>query len=140
MNKVTFSAVLLLFLTQLHAVDFSNKADWALTTKAWDALVKKNQEEVIAYTNKCIELYAKQADKHQAEILKGESGRESSNTLNFVATCMLIQAQSCAKNNDKEKARELYQGIIDKYPSAFVSDKNGTWSVPKAAKKKLGEL
>jgi len=39
MNKY-FLLTLTLFLTQLHAADFSNKADWALTTEAWDAQKK----------------------------------------------------------------------------------------------------
>ena len=140
MNKVTFLATLIFCLTQLHAADFSNKEDWALTTEAWKAYVKKDHAEVLAYTNKCIDLYTKKADKHQAAILDGSFGQEESKAVNFVATCMLIQAQSCSKEGEKEKAKKLYKQIIAKYPSAIVSDKNGTWSVHKAAKKKLGEL
>ncbi|MDD7986018.1 hypothetical protein PQO01_13790 [Lentisphaera marina] len=139
MNKY-FILTLALFLTQLNAADFSNKADWALTTKAWEAFVKKDHAEVLAYTNKCIELYAKKADKHQAAIIAGNFENEQSQAVNFVATCMLIQAQSCTQQGEKEKAKGLYKQIIEKYPAAIVSDKNGTWSVHKAAKKKIAEL
>ena len=47
-------------------INFGDFRSSTLTTKAWAALAQNDIESVLAYTNKCISLYAAQASKMQA--------------------------------------------------------------------------
>lgn len=46
------------------AYNFGDFRSETLTTKAWIALKESDIEAVLAYTNKCLELYAEQAKKN----------------------------------------------------------------------------
>jgi len=64
--------------TNAMAYNFGDFRSETLTTKAWQALKEKDTEAVLAYTNKCIELYAEQAKKMQdslEEYPKGEKDK-----------------------------------------------------------------
>ena len=55
-------------------INFGDYRSSTLTTKAWGALAQNDIESVLAYTNKCIELYAAQANKMQAGLKDYASG------------------------------------------------------------------
>jgi len=50
------------------AYDFGNFTSSTLVSKAWGALAQNDLEAILAYTNKCVELYAEQAQKMQSEL------------------------------------------------------------------------
>ena len=62
---VILIGISMLFITDASAYNFGDFRSETLTTKAWQALSAKDTEAVLAYTNKCLELYAEQAKKMQ---------------------------------------------------------------------------
>src|SRR3989338_4758553 len=83
------------------AYDFGDYRSVTLTTRAWDALAKGDIEAVLAFTNKCIELYGEQAKKMQASLTGYVTGSNQDIfnywALNDVATCLFIQGETYRK-------------------------------------------
>src|SRR3989338_7573082 len=83
------------------AYNFGDYRSVTLATKAWEALEQGDIEAVLAYTNKCIELYGEQARKMQDELDDYPTGDNqkifSYWALNDVATCLFIQAEAYRK-------------------------------------------
>ncbi|MCK4882883.1 MAG: hypothetical protein KAS92_07655, partial [Candidatus Omnitrophica bacterium] len=50
------------------AYNYGDFRSETLTTKAWGAFNEGDLEAVLAYTNKCVELYGEQAQKMQASL------------------------------------------------------------------------
>lgn len=125
-----------------RAYDFGDNRSVTLTTKAWDALKAGDVEVVLAYTNKCVELYGEEAKKMQASLkdfVKG-SNQQIFNywALNDVGTCLFIQGQAYSKANMMEEAKEAYKKIIDNYGFAQCWDVKGWfWKPAETAKEKL---
>ena len=55
-------------------INFGDYRSTTLVTKAWQALAQNDIESVLAYTNKCISLYAATASKMQAGLQDYASG------------------------------------------------------------------
>ncbi|HNV23461.1 MAG TPA: tetratricopeptide repeat protein, partial [Candidatus Omnitrophota bacterium] len=103
---------------------------------------------VLAYTNKCIELYAEQAQKMQNELKdyvvfdpNDPATKEkvfSYWALNDVATALYIQGEGYLKNNMKEEAKEVYRKVVENYTFGQAWDLQGWfWKPAEAAKDKL---
>lgn len=129
------------------AYDFGDNRSVTLTTKAWGALDQGDIEAVLAFTNKCIELYSEQAKAMQAA-LKGyvkdsKSGGSDKAVfeqwaLNDVGTCYFIQGEAYLKAKMEEEAKEAYKTVIDKYSYAQCWDSKGWfWKPAEAAKEKV---
>ena len=67
MNKVmmTIFAIFATF-SMATAQDFGDHSSATLTGKAWEALNAGNHKMVMAYTNKCVEMYLAKAKEMQA--------------------------------------------------------------------------
>jgi len=132
------------------AYDFGDNRSVTLTTKAWQSLDKGDIEAVLAFTNKCIELYGEQAKVMQASLkdyVKGASAGGSDKdvfsqwALNDVGTCYFIQGEAYRKAKMVEEAKEAYKTVVDKYSFAQTWDSKGWfWKPAEASKERLAAI
>ncbi|MFC1703499.1 glycoside hydrolase family 2 TIM barrel-domain containing protein [Candidatus Omnitrophota bacterium] len=111
--------------------------------KAWEVLGQKNWEELFDLTNKCIEEYKDEADTQQASLSecppKGAEGVHQE--LNDVATCYFIQGEAYMRQGKNEKAKKIFQHIIDNYKFAQAWDPRGWfWLVEEKARVTIDKL
>ena len=123
-------------------INFGDYRSSTLTTKAWAALAQNDIESVLAYTNKCISLYAAQASKMQAGLKDYASGSNDEIfkywALNDVATSYYIQGEAYRAANMKDEAKEAYNKLIKDYSFGQTWDTKGWfWKPADAAKEKL---
>ena len=123
-------------------VNFGDYRSSTLTTKAWGALASQDIEAVLAYTNKCVSLYAAQAKKMQSELKDYVTGNNDDIfklwALNDVATSYYIQGEAYRAANMKEEAKEAYNKVIKDYSFGQTWDTKGWfWKPADAAKEKL---
>jgi len=123
-------------------INFGDYRSSTLTTKAWEALAQNDIESVLAYTNKCISLYAAQASKMQAglkDYVAGSNDDIFKNwALNDVATSYYIQGEAYRAANMKDEAKEAYNKLINDYTFGQAWDTKGWfWKPAEAAKEKL---
>lgn len=127
------------------AYEFGDFRSATLVSKAWAALSSGDIEAVLAYTNKCIELYGEQARAMQKDLKDYVTGDpkdvHAKWALNDVATSLYIQGEAYKKANMKDEAKEAYQSIIDNYFFGQTWDLKGWfWKPADAAKEKLGMI
>lgn len=150
-KKVVFSLALLISAVSfqwpkcVYAYDFGDYRSVTLTTKAWKVLADGDIEAVLAYTNKCIELYAEQAKKMQGSMQDYATGSNehvfSYWALNDVATCLFIQGEAYRKASMNDEAKAVYQKIISEYSFGQTWDPKGWfWKPSEAAKEKLAMI
>ncbi|UCB56792.1 MAG: hypothetical protein JSV30_06265 [Candidatus Omnitrophota bacterium] len=123
--------------------DFGDESSSYLAMKAWEALGKKDYEAVWAYTQKCIDLYQKEARRQQSS-LSAFPAREKQmifNVLNNVATCYFIRAEVLMRQNKLEEARETFQIIIEDYSFAQYWDPRGWfWKVAEKSQESIEKI
>jgi len=125
--------------------DFGDFRSVTLTGKAWAALEKGDIEAVLAYTNKCMDLYGEQAKKMQAGLSEYASGANdkifSYWALNDVATCLFIQGEAYRKAKMNDEAKEVFNKLINEYSFGQCWDVKGWfWKPAEAAKEKLAAI
>src|SRR3989338_4268273 len=128
-----------------YAYDFGDYRSVTLITRAWAALEKGDIEAVLAYTNKCIELYGEQARKMQASLTGYVTGsnQEVFNywALNDVATGLFIQGEAYRKAKMNDEAKEVYQKLMKEFSYGQCWDTKGWfWKPAEAAKEKLAAI
>ncbi|MBP9853376.1 MAG: tetratricopeptide repeat protein [Candidatus Omnitrophica bacterium] len=130
---------------QAAAYNFGDFRSETLTTKAWLALKEGDIEAVLAYTNKCVELYGEQAKKMQSSVQAYPTGTNDEIfgfwALNDVATALFIQGEAyrTAKMNDEAKA--AYNKVINEYTFGQAWDPKGWfWKPADASKEKLAMI
>ena len=128
-----------------QAFNFGDYRSSTLTGKAWEALAKNDIESVLAYTNKCIELYAETARKMQADLKAYPTGANEEVfkywAINDVATSYYIQAEAYHKANMKDESKEAYNKVIKEYSFGQTWDVKGWfWKPAEAAKEKLAMI
>src|SRR5207248_983263 len=116
-----------------------------LATKAWEALAKNDIEAVLAYTNKCIELYAAKAKEMQAGLKNYVTGSNDDIfkmwALNDVATAYYIQGEAYRKANMKDESKEAFNKAMNEYSFGQCWDAGGWfWKPADAAKEKLAMM
>lgn len=129
----------------VHAYNFGDYRSETLATNAWGALKEGNLEAVLAYTNKCIELYAGQAKKMQSSL---EAYPQGSNdkifsywALNDVATSLFIQGEAYRKAGKLDEAKAAYKRAVDEFTYGQAWDTQGWfWKPAEAAKEKLAMI
>ena len=131
--------------TTAIAYNYGDFRSETLTTKAWTALKDGDLEAVLAYTNKCIELYAGQAKKMQNslnEYPEGESEKIFSYwALNDVATSLFIQGEAYRKAEKIDEALEAYTKAANEYAYGQAWDTQGWfWKPAEAAKEKIAMI
>ncbi len=127
------------------AYNFGDFRSVTLATKAWDALSTGDLEAVLAYTNKCIELYGQQAKKMQESLSGYPEGTDDEKfsywALNDVATSLFIQAEAYRKADMLEEAKEVYKKLVNEYTYGQAWDPKGWfWKPAEAAKEKLAMI
>ena len=126
--------------------DYGDHRSETFTYKAWHALESQKFDDAIAYTSKCIEMYAGEAKKMQAalpELPANEPKEETSKrwALNDVGTCYFIKGEALLKKGDKQGAKEAYSTLAKELKFARCWDPKGWfWGPADAAKKKIVEL
>lgn len=128
-----------------YAVDFEDFRSETLTIKAWEALGQVDIEAVLAYTNKCLELYGEQASAMQKSLTDYPQGTNeeifSYWALNDVATSLFIQAESYRRANMKAEAKEVFTKLMKEYSFGQAWDPKGWfWKPAEAAKEKLAMM
>ena len=121
-----------------------------ITDAAWSANLKKNYDEVINQTEKCIKLYEKKALKMQKSMSKPvPTGAQGLNkeavmskwALNSVGTCYFLQGRAYENMNKPEEALKIYQKLTNTLSFAQCWDPNGWfWKPAIAAKKRIKAL
>ncbi len=152
MAKKVVGKVLILILAsvlfwprQASAYNYGDYRSVTLATKAWEALAKKDLEAVLAFSNKCIELYADQAKKMQESLSEYPSGSNEEIfaywALNDVATSLFIQGEAYRNANMQEEAKTVYQRIIEEFSFGQCWDNGGWfWKPAEAAKEKVAMI
>jgi hypothetical protein len=131
--------------TALSAYNYGDYRSVTLVTKAWKALEENDLAGVLAYTNKCMELYANQAKKMQESLTAYPTGTNDEIhaywALNDVATGVFIQGEAYRKANMNAEAKAAYKKLIDEYSYGQCWDTKGWfWKPAEAAKEKLAML
>ena len=127
------------------AYEFGDFRSATLVGKAWAALGSGDIEAVLAYTNKCMELYGEQARAMQKDLKDYVTGDpkdvHAKWALNDVATSLFIQGEAYRKANMKDEAMEAYKSIVDNYAFGQTWDPKGWfWKPADAAKEKIAML
>lgn len=117
--------------------DFSVTTSAALTARAWDALAARDFEAVVAYTEKCRDLYEAEARRQQATLtaIIPAAEREkifSLSALNDVAVCYLIAAQGRELLGQTSAAIGLYRALSERFSYAQCWDTKGWFWRPAA--------
>lgn len=131
--------------TAAQAVDFGDHRSATLTTKAWKSLGEKDLDSVLAYTNKCVELYGAKAKEMQASLTDYASGSNDKIfaywALNDVATALFIQGEALREAGKMDEAKVVYQRIADEYGYGQCWDTGGWfWKPAEAAKAKISMI
>jgi len=101
------------------AYSFGDYRSSTLTIKAWQALAEKNTDAVLAYTNKCINLYSAQASKMQKSFNEYPAGDNqkifSYWALNDVATSLYIQGEALRRAKRTDEAKAAFNRIVNEF-------------------------
>lgn len=123
--------------------DFGDHSSQTLTGKAWAALGSGDLEKATVFTGKCLELYAEEATKQQAE-LKGFLPADKVHdawALNDVGTCCFIEGQALEKQDRKADAAVAYKKVVESYGYSQCWDPQGWfWRPAEAAAQRLKQL
>ncbi|RKY30428.1 MAG: hypothetical protein DRP74_07060 [Candidatus Omnitrophota bacterium] len=111
--------------------------------KAWAASGKKDFDTVYKLTSECIKKFSELADT-LAATLNGFPPKRDENhyrTMNDVATCYFIKAETLMRQGKTEKAKKAFRKVIAKYPWAQNFDPRGWyWSIKEKAEVTLKKL
>ncbi len=127
-------------------VSFGDFKSETLAGKGWKALADKNLDNVVIYTNKCLELYAGEAAKMQASLKEYPSGEPqkvfSFWALNDVATSLYIQGEAYRQAKQLDKAKVAFQRIINEFSYGQTYDpvNKAFWKPVDAAKDKISMM
>ncbi|MBF0121991.1 MAG: tetratricopeptide repeat protein [Candidatus Omnitrophica bacterium] len=154
MKKFIITSVLAIFAVagsqfaqaQQAAYNFGDHKSSTFATKAWGALAQKDLNAVLAYTNKCIEMYGETAKKMQSELTAVPTGDDAKIfsywALNDVSTCLFIQGEAYRQAGKKEEAKAAFQSVVNNYSFGQCYDvgKKLFWKPVDAAKDKLSMM
>ncbi len=112
--------------------DFSDESAGALTSKAWEALNKKDEQAVLAYTSRCIELYQESAKNQEAKLDDfAPSGSEADyEALNNAAVCYFIRGEFYKYKKEWQKAKDNYRKVVNDFYFGQYWDPRGWWWKP----------
>ena len=127
------------------AYNFGDYRSETLATKAWGVLKDGDLEAVLAYTNKCVELYADQAKKMQSSLTAYPTGSNDQIfaywALNDVATSLFIQGEAYRKADKKDEAIAAYKRAVNEFSFGQAWDPQGWfWKPAEAAQEKIAML
>jgi hypothetical protein len=134
---------LALLIGTARAVDFGDHASVTLTSRAWRALESGSMEDALAYADKCVELYEKQANAMQAARTDFAPADEAAKlwALNDVGTCLFIRGEVLLKQGDAAGAKAAYLRVAKEFGYAQCWDPRGWfWKPADAARQKIVEI
>jgi hypothetical protein len=134
---------ILIFGLCLYAFAQEKPTSTDLMIKSWGVHGKKEIENTFKYTQQCIDLYKEEADLQQASLteIPQDSDIAAFSSLNNVATCYFIQAESYMRQGKNDEAKEIFNLIIDKYPYAQAWDPRGWyWVIADAARQSIKKI
>jgi len=123
--------------------DFSDTSSWNLTVSAWEHLAEKDYEGVMAYAEKCLELYEEKAREMAKEMRTFASlGHEDDyEVVNDAAACHYIMGEAYMKQKKYDEAIKEFNTAIDEYPYAQCWDPKGWfWKVAEVSKKNIEKI
>ncbi len=115
-----------------------------MVKKSWEASGKNDLAKVIELTNECVASFGAQAKEQQSK-LKGfpDRGKEKEyQSLNDVATCLFIQAESLMGNGKAQEAKVVFERIMQdyKFAQAWDPSRGAFWSVAEKSKDSIDVL
>jgi len=112
--------------------DFTDESANALTAKAWEALNKKDEAAMLAYTSRCIELYTEKAKDQEAKLddFAPAGSERDYDALNNAAVSYFIRGEFYKYKKDWEESRKNYKKVIDDFYFAQYWDPRGWWWKP----------
>lgn len=151
MKKLTLAlALLMMSISFVHptiatAYNFGDFRSETLTAKAWGALNDGDLEAVLAYTNKCLELYGEQAKKMQNSLNDYPEGSNDEVfaywALNDIATSLFIQGEAYRKAEQNDEALTAYNKVAEEYFYGQAWDTKGWfWKPAEAAREKIAMI
>lgn len=116
-------------------LDYGDYSSQTLTTNAWNALGAGQYDHVIAYTDKCIELYEKEARVMQASLNARAPADKVYDywALNDVGTSYFIKGEALAKMGKKAEAVAAFTVVRDELHYAQTWDPKGWFWAPATA-------
>ena len=115
-----------------------------LINKAWEAHGKRDIENTFKYTQEIINLYKDEADRLQASLTALPENKEEierAAVLNNVALSYFIQGESYMRQQDFDKAVEVFGIIIKEYSLAQAWDPRGWyWQISRAAQDSVDKI
>ncbi|MBF0479272.1 MAG: tetratricopeptide repeat protein [Candidatus Omnitrophica bacterium] len=141
----TFLGITFLCSSAFAQYNFGDFKSETLAKKAWEALSKNDLEGVLAYTNKCVEMYAAKADEMQKGLTGYVTGKNEEIfakwALNDVATCLFVQGEAYRRAGKEKEAMEVFKKLVDSYSFGQTFDPNGWfWKPAEAAKEKMSQI
>ena len=143
MRKIIFLVLTLVLIFANLSYAQENLSSDEYVRKSWEVLGQRNWDEVSKYTNECIEIYKKDADKQHAPLTDfPPKGKESTcQILNCVATCYFIQAESFMRQGKFQEAKKIFRLIIKDYKFSQAWDPRGWfWSVAEKSQMSIDKL
>ncbi len=109
------------------ALDYGDSSSQTLLNKAWRASKKKNYPELLAYTQRCIDLYGDEGRSMNAELTDFEPEPTAAQkwALNDVGTCLFIMAHAYEDMDMYAEATQAYRTLAEDYTFAQSWDPKG---------------
>lgn len=142
---ISISLVLSTFPSSGWALKKTRPPSNVLLNNAWKALEEKDLDQVLYFTNKCLELYGQQARRYQSILKEYPSGKKEDILfywpLNDVGTALYVKAEGYRKAGYVHRATAVYNEIIDNYSySQCWIPSGGFWKPSEEAKSKIAIL
>ena len=121
---------------------FSDEA-WQVTRKAWDALGKKNFDEVERLANDSVRRWGEQGRKRNNGLSKLPSAKEAKqySTLNELATIVWLKGEALLKKGDRDGALAAFYTVLADYNFGQTWDNKGWyWSPAASSRDRIAEL
>ena len=111
----------------------------------WKADAAGDHNKVMAISAECLELHGNEARKLQASLTDFPKGSKAQiireyGTLNELAQCLITLGNSHLKNDELDKAREIFKLIIKDYKFAQGFSGKWSWPVSKVASEKIAHI
>ena len=126
--------------------NFGDFRSSTLATKAWQSLAQKDLEGVLAYSNKCVEMYSSNAVTMQAGLKEYPAGDDkkvfSFWALNDIATVLYIQGEAYRQAAKMDEAKKAFNRVVNEFSfgQAWDPAKKIFWKPADAAKDKLSQM
>lgn len=127
------AAVLLMPVIANAQYDFGDHRSETLLGKAWAAQDAKNDEAILVYTGKLIELFTPQAIEQQKALTAPLTVKEEvfkQWALNDVATAYFVRGQALERQGKPQEAIEAYKFLVANLPFGQCWDTKGWFWKP----------